>query len=130
VGTKEGAAESKIGYKRRLTHVPQPGSAKKKSTVASSVGVVKVGGAAGKKDEDFEMEKDEEEKEEEFFSELHSPQIGQLSHFSKRKLVRLWLRRKVYDEVQEQTWAFSRGLREMMPPGLFYPYTRSLLPLY
>ena len=37
---------------------------------------------------------------------------------STRRLVRLWLRRKLYDEVQEQAFAFSRGLREVVPVGL------------
>jgi hypothetical protein len=104
VGTKEGGAESKIGFKRRLTHVPQPGN--KKSTVASSVGEVKEGGAAGKKEEDLEMEMEVEEEEEEFFSELHSPQVGKLSHFSVLEL-----------------------LKSPHIVGLFCPYSRSLLTL-
>ena len=37
---------------------------------------------------------------------------------SSRRLVRLWLRRKLYDEIQEQAYAFSRGLREVMPAGV------------
>eukprot|EP00291_Cryptomonas_curvata_P018807 CAMPEP_0172167066 /NCGR_PEP_ID=MMETSP1050-20130122/9358_1 /TAXON_ID=233186 /ORGANISM="Cryptomonas curvata, Strain CCAP979/52" /LENGTH=1252 /DNA_ID=CAMNT_0012837801 /DNA_START=118 /DNA_END=3876 /DNA_ORIENTATION=+ len=37
---------------------------------------------------------------------------------SRRRLVRLWLKRKLYEEVQEQVFAFSRGLREVVPVGL------------
>jgi hypothetical protein len=37
---------------------------------------------------------------------------------SRRRLVRLWLKRKLYEEVQEQAFAFSRGLREIIPVGL------------
>ena len=37
---------------------------------------------------------------------------------SRRRLVRLWLKRKLYEEVQEQVLAFSRGLREVVPVEL------------
>jgi len=115
-GTKEGGGENKIGYKRRLTNVPQP--AAKRSAVTSGVAGAKEGDTV-RKEETME----EEEEEEEFFSELQSSQIGKMSQYSKRRLVRLWLRRKLYDEVQEQAFAFSRGLREMLPPGLLSLFT-------
>ena len=34
------------------------------------------------------------------------------------ELVWRWLRRKLYDEIDEQAFAVSRGLREVIPPGL------------
>jgi hypothetical protein len=42
--------------------------------------------------------------------------VGQRN--SRRRLMRLWLKRKLYEEVQEQAFAFSRGLREVVPVGL------------
>ena len=41
-----------------------------------------------------------------------------LSEKGKRDLLRRWLRRKLYEEVQEQAYAFSRGLREIIPLGV------------
>ena len=41
------------------------------------------------------------------------------------RLLRLWLRRKLYEEVEEQAFAFSRGLREIVPAGAqFTCFTR------
>jgi len=42
----------------------------------------------------------------------------EMSERGKCDLVHRWLRRKLYEEVQEQVYACSRGLREVVPAGV------------
>ena len=42
----------------------------------------------------------------------------EVSERGKCDLVHRWLRRKLYEEVHEQVYACSRGLREVVPPGV------------
>ena len=64
----------------------------------------------------------------EYYSELAEAPVSvaeaaELSERGKRDLLRRWLRRKLYEEIQEQAFAFSRGLREMIPLGVLELYS-------
>jgi len=50
-------------------------------------------------------------------------EAAELSEKGKRDLVRRWLRRKLYEEVQEQAFAFSRGVRDVVPAGLLQMFS-------
>jgi len=64
----------------------------------------------------------------EYFSQLALPpdsarEAITLSERGKRDLLRRWLRRKLYEEVQEQAFWVSRGLREVVSVGLLDLYS-------
>ena len=64
-----------------------------------------------------------DEEQEEFYSQLalapeSEREAAELSERGKRDLLQRWLKRKLYEEIQEQAFAFARGLREVVPPGV------------
>jgi hypothetical protein len=44
--------------------------------------------------------------------------VGAVGADGRGKLLSLWLHRKLHEEVLEQAFAVSRGLREVVPPGV------------
>ena len=84
-----------------------------KASGATALSAALSEGAAGSSDKDaggVEME---------VFSVL-AERTGQMGEDEKgrRELLQRWLRRMLYEQVQEQAFAVSRGLREVVPAGL------------
>ena len=103
--------------KRNLTR-PQHTPSKRRKDASGS-------GGKGPKtpveaDEDSKTPVEQPPQQTEYYSTLamapsSEREAAELSEKGKRDLVRRWLRRKLYEEVQEQAFAFSRGVRDVVP---------------
>ena len=93
------------GMKRQISRVTTPKKRKEAGGAGSAAGC-----AAGQDSK-------------EYYSELaeapgSAAEAAEVSEKGKRDLLRRWLRRKLYEEIQEQAFAFSRGLLEIVPLGV------------
>jgi len=100
------------GMKRTITRVVQPNKRRKDET----------GGAGGTSSSSSAAVASSGVLKEYYSTLAQAPEnaaeAAELSEKAKRDLLRRWLRRKLYEEVQEQAYAFSRGLREIVPLGV------------